>query len=316
MAVLKIVFFGTAELACASLAALAQQPEWNLLAVVTRPDRPKGRHLQPQPSPVKSVALRLGLPVLEPERARDPRFVDAFRRLAPDLGVVAAYGQLLPPALLGVPPHGFVNVHTSLLPRYRGAAPIQWALLDDQSETGVTIMKLDAGLDTGDILAQRTTPIHAEDDAESLHDRLAQMGAELLVQTIPDYVAGRVRPRPQDETGASYARKITKEDGHLDWSRPARELWNRVRAFRPWPGAFSFLPGPSKSKLLKLCQCEVVSGRSGPAGQVLEAGPQGVLIGCGREALRVTALQLEGGRRLSAAEFLAGHPLAAGVRLG
>ena len=312
---LRIIFMGTAELACASLTALAAQRDFAIVAVVTQPDRPKGRALKLQPPPVKECALRLGFAVLQPERARREDFIQALRELRPDLIVVAAYGQILPQAILDLPRHGCLNVHTSLLPRHRGAAPIQAAILDDDPETGVTIMQMDAGLDTGGILTQQATPIQPTDDAQSLHDRLAELGAQLLVATIPDYVAGKITPRPQPAEGVSYARKITKEDGRLDWTQPARTLWNRIRAFTPWQWEFKQQPGTAASHLLKIWQAEVVE-RTGPPGEILQADKAGIVTGCGGQALRVLVLQQEGGRRMTAAEFLAGHGLKAGEKLG
>jgi methionyl-tRNA formyltransferase len=306
---------GTAELSCNSLRALIESPDFQVVAVVTQPDRPKGRELKLQPSPVKELALQSNLPVLQPERARDEAFLGALRELQPDLIAVAAYGQILPKSILDLPRFGCLNVHTSLLPRYRGAAPIQWAILNGDTETGVTIMKMDVGLDTGDILTQVTTPIRPEDDSETLHDRLARMGADLLVRTIPDYVAGKLPSRPQPAEGASYAPKIRKQDGHLDWNQPARALWNRVRGLVPWPGAFSYLPDQPQPHLLKIWQAEVVE-RSGPPGEILHADKTGIVVGCSREALRILILQREGGRRLKAHEFLAGHPLHPGQKLG
>ena len=228
--------------------------------------------------------------------------------------VVAAYGQILPPALLEIPRFGCLNVHASLLPKYRGAAPIQWAILNDEAETGVTIMKMDAGLDTGEMLSREATPISPEDTAETLHDRLARIGAGLLLRTLPDYVAGKIIPRPQPAEGASYARKITKEDGRLDWSQPARALWNRVRAFTPWPGAFFYQPATPKPRLVKVWQTRVEEQLSGPAGELLRADKEGIVVGCEQQALRILSLQVEGGRRLTAQEFLSGHPLRAGDR--
>jgi methionyl-tRNA formyltransferase len=306
---------GTAELSCNTLWALMESPEFQLAAVVTQPDRPKGRELKLQPSPVKELALQANLPVLQPERARDETFLVALRDLRPDLVVVAAYGQILPRSVLDLPRFGCLNVHTSLLPRYRGAAPIQWAILNGDPETGVTIMKMDAGLDTGNILTQATTPIHPEDTSETLHGRLAALGAELLVRTIPDYVAGKVVSRPQPTEGVSHAPKIKKQDGHVDWSQPARSIWNRVRGLVPWPGAFTFLPGQPQPRLLKIWQAEPAQS-AGLSGEVLQADKTGILVGCGRDALRILVLQREGGRRLTAQEFLAGHPLLLGQKLG
>jgi len=315
MAVLRVLFMGTAELSCDSLRALIESPACEVVGVVTQPDRPKGRDLKLQPSPVKVLGLSAKLPVLQPERARSAEFLEVLRGLQPDLIVVAAYGQILPPSILELPRFGCLNVHTSLLPKYRGAAPIQWAILNGEAETGVTIMKMDAGLDTGDILTQATTPIHAEDDSPTLHDRLARMGAELLVRTLPDYVAGKTPGRPQPAEGVSYAPKIKKQDGLIDWAQAARAVWNRVRGLVPWPGAFSHLPCQPQPSLLKIWQAEVVD-RTGRPGEVLQADPAGLVVGCGREALGVLMLQRESGRRMGAREFLAGHPLRPGQRLG
>ena len=334
MSGLRIIFMGTPELAGVCLAALLREPAFSVGAVVTQPDRPKGRDLKLQPSPVKQIALRAGLPVLQPEKARDEHLLRELQRLQPELIAVAAFGQILPKSLLELPRFGCLNVHTSLLPKYRGAAPIQWAILNGETETGVTIMKMDPGLDTGDILTQSTTPITATDNSQTLHDRLAQLGAELLVHTIQDYVAGKIQPRAQEAGAASHAPKIKKDDGRIDWSLPARAIWNRIRAFTPWPGAFTFLPGattagaagtlsnppgteetPKPLRLLKIWEAEVVPV-NGPPGVILSAGKTGIVVGCGREALRIATLQREGGRRMSAVEFLAGHVLAPGASLG
>jgi methionyl-tRNA formyltransferase len=310
---MRIIFMGTAPLARTILEALAQQPDFDIAAIVTQPDRPKGRDLKPQPSAVKAAALQRNLPVLQPERARNPEFIEQLRQLQAGLIVVAAYGQILPQAILDLPRFGCLNVHTSLLPKYRGAAPIQWAILEDESETGVTIMNMDAGLDTGGILTEARTPIHPQDNAQTLHDRLAQLGGDLLVRTIPDYVAGRIVPRPQPADGVSYARKIAKEDGSVDWNQPARAIWNRVRAFVPWPGAFTHLPGP-KPLMLKLWEAEVVN-RAGQPGEILAVEKHDLVIACGHNALRILTLQLEGKRKMRTQEFLAGHPIKAGERL-
>jgi len=313
---------GTAELSCPSLEMLAR--EFSVAAVVTQPDKPKGRDLKLTPSPVKVLAQKLNLPVLQPAKARDENFIARLRELKPDLIVVAAYGQILPQAILDLPPHGCLNVHPSLLPKYRGAAPIQWAIANGDTETGVAIMKMDAGLDTGPVLAMRRTPILPADDSQVLHDRLARLGAELLVETIPGYIAGKIQPRPQPAQGVIYAAKIKKEDGEIDWHWPARKIFNRLRAFTPWPGAFtswSSSSGLSSSRdtlkrelqprLLKLWKAEVVE-QCGNAGEILSADKSGILVGCGEGSLRILELQPEGGRRMSAVEFLAGHALRAG----
>ncbi len=312
---LRIVFMGTAQLSRASLQALLDWPGCQIVTVVTQPDRRSGRDLQVRPPPVKELALARQLPVLQPERARDEGFIGTVRQLGPDLLVVAAYGQILPQALLDVPRFGSVNVHTSLLPKYRGAAPIQWALLNDEPETGVTIMRMDAGLDTGDILSLERTPLDRTDTAETVHDRLACLGAQLLVRTLPDFVAGKIQGRPQAADQASYAPKIKKEDGRIDWNQSARSIWNRVRGLAPWPGAFTFLPRQPRPDLLKLWHAQVAEC-SGAPGEVLSAGPEGMVVGCGQQSLRLLQVQREGGRRLAAREFLAGHPVTPGTRLG
>jgi methionyl-tRNA formyltransferase len=285
-----------------------------VVAVVTQPDKPKGRDLKLQPSPVKSLARQLNLPVLQPARARDEAFIAELRALTPEIIVVVAYGQILPQSILDLPRYGCLNVHTSLLPKYRGAAPIQRAIAGGETETGVTLMRMDAGLDTGAIVAVSPTPVLQADDSATLHDRLAGLGAELLVETIPNYVAGKIQPRPQPVEGASYAAKIKKEDGRIDWDRPAPTIWNRIRAFTPWPGAFTFLPAQPASQLLKIWKAEVVE-HSGGAGEILSADKNGIAVGCGQGALRILELQREGGRRMTAAEFLAGHPLKPGEKL-
>ena len=317
---LRIIFMGTAELSCASLEKLGADKNFSVVAVVTQPDKPKGRDLKLTPSPVKVLAEKLNLPVLQPLKARDESFISQLRELKPDLMVVVAYGQILPQAILDLPPHGCVNVHTSLLPKYRGAAPIQWAIADGNTETGVTIMQMDAGLDTGPVLSVRRTPILPVDDSQALHDRLALLGGELLVETIPGYVAGKILPLPQPAEGSTYAAKIKKEDGQIDWNLPAEKIWCRLRAFTPWPGAFTFLRSASLQPgvnpvLLKVLKAEVVES-GGRAGEILSADKNGIVVGCGKNALRILELQREGGKRLAAASFLAGHPIASGARLG
>jgi methionyl-tRNA formyltransferase len=311
---LRIIFMGTPELACPSLQVLRDSPGFLLVGVVTQPDRPKGRDLKLQASPVKELALGMGLPVLQPERARDEAFLQDVRGLQPDLIAVTAYGQILPRALLDTPRYGCLNVHTSLLPKYRGAAPIQWALLNDERETGVTIMRMDAGLDTGDMLTQESTPISETDTSVTLHERLSNMGAQLLARTIPGYISGTIVPKPQPE-GVSMAPKIKKEHGRLDWTQPARQLWNRVRALTPWPGAFTFFPGLPQPHLLKVWHAELSAG-TGKPGEILAADKRGLVVSCGQDALRILSLQREGGRRLTPEQFLAGHPLMRGTCLG
>ncbi|HVU09302.1 MAG TPA: methionyl-tRNA formyltransferase [Verrucomicrobiae bacterium] len=306
---MKIIFMGTAELSCASLERLVGK--FSVAAVVTQPDKPKGRDLKLQFSPVKILAEKFQLPVLQPAKARDEKFISELRELKPDLIVVVAYGQILPQAILDLPKFGCVNVHTSLLPKYRGASPIQSAILNGETETGVTIMKMNAGLDTGEIISQAHAPILPEDNSQTLHDRLAQLGADLLVKTIPDYVAGKIVLKPQNNSEVTTTAKIKKEDGKIDWNEPAEKILNRLRAFTPWPGIFTILNG----QLLKIWRAEIL-GKSGKAGEILSADKNGIVVACGKNALRVLELQREGGRRLNAQEFLAGHPLKSGEKFG
>ncbi len=301
---------GTAEFACPSLASLDDAPGIEVAGVVTQPDRPKGRQLIPHPPPVKLEAAARHLPVHQPERLRnDTQFLD---QLAPGLIVVAAYGQILPQAVLDLPPHGCLNVHGSLLPAYRGAAPIQRALLDGQAGTGVTIMQMDAGLDTGAMLSKTATPITPTDNAQTLHDHLTQLGAALLLETIPRHIAGEIMPELQDDTLATHAAKITRDMGRIDWSLPATRLWNQARAFTPWPGVFTHLDG----KLLKLLKVEPADTDCPGPGVVGQADADGIVVGCGDGALRITRLQKAGAKRLTATEFLAGNPLPTGTQLG
>jgi methionyl-tRNA formyltransferase len=315
MPLIRTVFMGTADIAVPLLRALAADSGTEVTAVISQPDRPKGRKLKLQPTPVKGAAEEIGLPVLQPEKCRDPDFLRQLRDWAPDIIVVMAYGQILPPALLDISQHGCLNVHTSILPKYRGAAPIQWAIWNGDAETGVTIMKMDAGMDTGDIVAVERTSIVPDDDAQSVHDRLGDIGARLLVATLPDYVAGRILPRAQTESLATHARKISKEDGRLDWSQSATELWNQIRALTPWPGTFCQWSQDEQPTRLKILRAEPVDGPAIAPGQVMKADREGLIVTCGEGCLRILELQKQGGRRLPVRDFLAGNRLTPGTRL-
>jgi methionyl-tRNA formyltransferase len=279
--------------------------------VLTQPDRPAGRGLRPLASAVKQLAAARGLDVFQPQTLKDEGVLDRLAAARPEALVVAAYGLILPPRALEVAPHGALNIHASLLPRWRGAAPIQRALLAGDRETGITIMQMDAGLDTGPLLSLHRLAIEDDDDAQSLHDRLAALGAKAVVGVLAEIAAGRARPLPQPGVGATYARKIGKEDAELDWTRPCVELERAVRALRPSPGARSQLRG----EVIKFWRARCVA-RTGTPGEVLESSAEGILIGCGEGTLLATELQRAGGRRLAAAEFLRGFSLARGERLG
>ena len=310
---MKIAFLGTPEFAVAPLDALARAGH-EVACVVAQPDRPAGRGQALREPATKAWARARGVPVLQPEKVRDGRLAAELRALAPDLLVVVAYGRILGDDLLTLAPFGAVNVHASLLPRWRGAAPIQWALAAGDLETGVTLMHMDAGLDTGDILLQRVLPIAPDETSATLHDRLAALGAAAIVEGLPLLEAGRrLTPVRQDGACATLARIIEKEDGRLDFARPAAELAARVRAFTPWPGAFTTLGG----RLLKVHAARALPGGPGLAPGEVSAGGDGLLVGCGAgSALLLAEVQLEGKKRLSAADFVKGQPVAAGTVLG
>ena len=302
----RIAFFGTPPFAVPALRA--SQAVGTVVAVVTQPDRPRGRGQHVTPPAVKAEAEGAGLAVLQPPKLKGTDLGERLRAMQLDVAVVAAYGRILPPEVLAAPRLGCVNVHASLLPRWRGAAPIQWAIASGDAETGVCLMQMEAGLDTGPVLAVRRTPILPEDTSESLHLRLSELGGALVREELPRLLAGALTAHPQPAEGVTLARLVEKEDGRLDWSRPAVELERRVRAFVPWPGGWTPL-GP---QLLKVWRAEVVPG-AGPPGTVLAA--QGRLeVACAEGALRLVEVQPEGKRRMSAAEFLSGHRLREGER--
>lgn len=305
-----MIFMGTPEFACPTLLALIERGE-QLAAVVTQPDRPKGRGQRLMPPPVKELAIRHGIPVLQPHKVRDPDFIDTLRGMRPDVIVVVAFGQILPKALLDIPPHGCINVHASLLPRYRGAAPLNWCIINGEQETGVTTMLMDPGLDTGPMLLSRSTQINADEDIISLHDRMSAMGAMLLAETLDGLKAGRVKPRDQDNALTCYAPMLKKEDGLIDWQRDARDIHNQVRGLAVWPGAFTTLGGQT----LKIYRTRVGNG-TGLPGSVLRAERGVFEVACLSGSVFIEELQLAGKKRLDATSFLAGCPVAAGTLLG
>jgi methionyl-tRNA formyltransferase len=277
--------------------------------VVTQPDRPTGRGLALTPSPVKKLAAEQGIQTTQPTSLRDARAQAELKRFRADVIVVAAYGLILPQPVLEAPRYGAVNVHASLLPRWRGAAPIQRALLAGDRDTGVSIMQMDAGLDTGPVLLQKKIPILEDDTAGSLHDRLAELGARLMVQALDALETGGVKATPQPDEGVTYAAKVDRREARVDWRESALTVNRRVRAFNPSPGADTRVRGVE----LKIWRGSIAAGRGAP-GEVLSVSPSGLCIACGQDVVVVTEVQRSGGKRLSAAEFLRGFPLSAGER--
>lgn len=306
---MRIVFAGTPDFAVPTLKALVAAGH-DVATVLTQPDRPAGRGRRLVAGPVKDCARALDLPVLQPDTLKDESVRAALRGLRPQAMVVAAYGLILPRAVLDLPEHGCLNVHASLLPRWRGAAPIQRALAAGDAETGITIMRMAEGLDTGPMLAREATPIAARDTAGTLHDRLAAMGAELMLETLGRLGRGDVEAKPQDEALATYAPKITPDDADPDWRRPAVEIERQVRAMNPWP----VVRAGYGSQTIRIWEARPAPGAGGEPGEILRAGREGVDVACGEGVLRLTVLQRQGGRRLPAAEFLNGFPLAPGER--
>ena len=296
---LRIVFMGTPEFAVPSLNALLSA--YSVVGVVTQPDRPAGRGQKLAEAPVKQAALQAGVPVLQPRRLREPDATAQLAAWAPDLIVVAAFGQILKPAVLDLPRHGCLNVHASWLPRWRGAAPIAAALLAGDATTGVTIMQMDPGLDTGPMLARRAEPIHPDDTTATLTARLADLGAALLLETLPGYLAGTVRPAAQPADEATYAPQLKKEDGHLDFTQAADALERRVRAFTPWPGAFALWAGQP----LRVLRATAATAGAGQPGQV-SVGERGPVIACGSGSLVLLEVQPAGKRPMAAADFARG----------
>ena len=308
---LRTVFMGTPDFALQTLQGLIDAG-CDLVGVYTQPDRPKGRGKQMAAPPVKELARQHGIPVYQPQKLRQPEVVAELEALAPDLIVVVAYGQILPQSVLDIPTHGCINVHASLLPSYRGAAPINKAIIDGATETGITTMYMDVGLDTGDMLVKKTLAIGAEETAGELHDRLAILGREAMEETLRQLCAGTLQREIQDDAQSSYAPMMKKEDGRIDWSRSAQEVHNQVRGLDPWPGAYTSLDG----ELLKLARTTPQDNGDAPPGTVIAADRDGVRIACGNGSLLVRELQLAGRKRLAAADFLRGCPLQPGTGLG
>ena len=302
---MRIVFMGTPAFAVKSLEACLSLGE--VVAVVTQPDKPRGRGQEVSFSPVKELALARGIPVLQPVKIRGTHFAEELRALKADVAVVTAYGKILPQDVLDAPRRGCVNVHASLLPRFRGAAPIQWAIAAGDEKSGVCLMQMDAGMDTGAVIDRAELPIAPEDTSASLHDKLSELGGEVLRRSLVRYVDGALQPVPQPSEGVVMAPMIKKEDGRLDWSKSARELERRLRAFTPWPGAFCTFDGG----LLKVSKAAVGTG-SGTPGTVLSVSADGLEVACAEGSLRLLSLQPEGKRAMTAQEFLSGRKVVVG----
>jgi methionyl-tRNA formyltransferase len=294
-----VVIMGTPDFAVPTLKALIQHDQ--VIGVVTQPDRPAGRGGQIQQSPIKQLALAHHIPVFQPEKLRRQEAIEELKQWQPDVYVVAAFGQILPQSVLDIPPHGSVNVHGSLLPRWRGAAPIHAAIRAGDAETGITIMKMDAGLDTGPMLAKRAIPIALDETGQSLHDKMALLGAELLVETLPGYLSGAIQPQPQDDSLATFAPQIEKAEGRIDWKQNAAAIERLVRAFTPWPGTFTFWQG----RQLKIHAGTTAAG-SALRGQVIDVAGN-VAIGTGDGLFVPIEVQLEGKKRVSIADFVNGY---------
>jgi methionyl-tRNA formyltransferase len=307
---MRLVFAGTPEFAAQALQALIDTGH-DIALVLTQPDRPAGRGLKSSPSAVKRFALARRVPVEQPQTLKAEAFRHSLRICGAEVMIVAAYGLVLPAEVLKIFPHGCINIHASLLPRWRGAAPIQRAILAGDNQTGISIMQMDAGLDTGPVLLQRVTPIAADDTAGRLHDRLAELGGRAIVEALEDLEVDALAAMPQEERLATYAAKIEKAEAKIDWSWDAGAIDRQIRAFDPFPGASTVIEGV----VHKLWHVEIY-GSSGEAGVVLSASPEGVVVGCGKGAVRITQLQAAGGKRMGAEAYLRGRSLPVGTRLG
>jgi methionyl-tRNA formyltransferase len=305
---MRIVFMGTPQFAVLPLRALAAAGH-EIAGVVTRIDKPAGRGRVLASPPAKLAALEMGLSVFQPRRVREPEFITTLRELGPDAVVVAAYGQILPKEILALPKFGCINIHASLLPAYRGAAPINWAIIRGDRETGITVMQMDEGMDTGAVLMQESTPIDPKDTAGTLTEKLSVLGAKLITTAMPLIAAGKLAPVPQNSSQATLAPLLKKEDGLINWNLPAVEIHNRVRGLSPWPGAYTFLDG----KMIKITASEAADGNGAP-GLLYEQNKNILDVGTGSGLLRVLGIQPEGGKPMTAGEFLRGHRGIAGKK--
>ena len=310
---MRLVFMGTPDFAAASLEALLRSDD-SVVGIVTQPDRPKGRGQILTPSPVKLLAQRERIPLLQPLKMKGPEFLQALAGWKPDLIVVAAFGRILPTVILSLPPRGCINVHGSLLPKYRGAGPIQWAIINGETETGITTMLMDEGMDTGAMLLQEAIPITADDTAGTLSPRLAELGGRLLVETIARLKADTLMPRPQDASQATLAPLLNKEDGVIDWALPATALANRVRGLSPWPGAYTTVAGGDRWTIWRTLA--LPGPVTMPPGVVVAITNEAIHVATGKGVLVVMELQPANSRRMAVSQYLAGHPVVVGLQLG
>ena len=307
---MKILFMGTPDFAAGSLKSLIDAG-YEITAVVTQPDRPKGRSGQPVFSPVKEVAVAAGIPVLQPVRIKNPEDTAKLLEYPADIYVIAAFGQILSKEILDQPRLGCINVHASLLPKYRGASPIQRVILDGEKETGITIMQMNEGLDTGDILYKKSLELSPDETFETLHDRLMNLGGEALLEALPLIEEGKITPVIQNDSLSNYAPLIKKEDGKIDWKKTSDQLYAQVRAFNPWPGAFTRQGG----KVLKIWGAEPAEGKGNP-GEIIEVDKKSFTVACGEGALKIVSLQPEGKKKMDTASFLLGNKIETGTKLG
>jgi len=308
---MRVVFFGTPQFAVPSLEQLIQSAH-DVVGVVTQPDRPRGRGQKVTDAPVKVTAVQHGLPVFQPARLRDPEVKETLTRWAPELGVVAAYGKILPESVLNLPRFGMINVHASLLPRYRGAAPVQRAVIDGMPETGVTIMRMVLDLDAGGMFAKVTRPIGSDETSDIVERDLAHLGASLLLHVIDDLAAGRAVEEPQNDSLSTYASKITKEEGLIDWTLAATDIHNRVRGLYPWPHAFSYLNG---ERLIVMRSHVAPEPTSADPGTIVDVSSGAISVATGHaERLAIDEVQPEGRRAMKVRDYLAGHPIQPGTR--
>ncbi len=321
---MRVVFCGTPQFAVPTLKHLLAQTDIEIVAAITQPDRPRGRGMHVSFSPVKEIAVAAGIPVHQPEKIRSPESQEMLQRLAPDCVVIIAYGQIIPARLLPIPKFGWINLHGSLLPKYRGAAPIHWAIAHGETRTGLTTMRIDAGMDTGEMLLRRELEIGARETTPELAARMAESGAPLMLETLRGIAGGTLTAQPQNHSEASYAPLLKKEDGRIEWTRPAREIYNRMRAFTPWPGAYTTLRGRICHIVAEPVSNEMTETRPGESSAVegaapgtLRVTPAGLQVCCGGATrLRVLSVKQEGGKSIDAVEFAHGARLTEEERFG